>query len=870
MALVKNVVTSTQATTSAGVSQNSNSFSPSAGALVKVLFTYMFFTNTTGVTFTVTDSHSNTYTLDFTPLNNGGVGATYVGMASFVYNSAPGTTTVKVTASSTGSADCLITPIWFTGQAASQAGAAFASNTNGSSGTTCEQTITPTTFGSYVVIAGAVAAVTVTSTAISGTTLANSWSDANSGSSANAGTTTGISMGGQINTGFTLSGTSTFGYSIAALEILPAVTQPWPIQAVQVTNTATPVNLTLPLQTTAGNTLVALVGTSASPTNPTVSSITLGGAADHWAQAISPVGNPSSADETAFAWIDPGCAGGQTAVAVTLSASAGSNEVTVLEFPGIVTASPVDQTSGNNNDSTGLNSWTTNATGNTSQNSEVAVAHVTSFKSTGVGTLVGPAAPWIVLPQLTSASTHVGQLVAVQPLTATQAVTYNGTSSAVDGYAALVITLKTASAVGDMPQFSPGPTWLRRFKPGYREATQLVPWSNQKVLQTTQVLAVTLPTLVTNISAALVHDGPMALVVPPPVTSLNTFYENNQSVPAINPGPAWLERFKPGLLKVRPATPWSPTVVEFGPLNIPLPTLTTNITAVQTNPADIPVINPGPTWLALFKRALPKTQPYTTFDLKGESGTLPIVLPTLITNINAVQTNPSDLTVINPGPTWLALFKPGMRKRPVEQDDRIASTITGSLVIILSPGCRVQLEAGPMSIVMPTLNLGVSALEQYGNIHPVLPTLVTGLTGTAQQTIQGAFNIKLPPPIASVNIDNGRETCVVQLVLPTLVMSVSSVVVHYGTFNILFLPCGSHMVYQTRHEMFGSESRGDFVLGLPGPVMELEGQVARERQPAMTSWVRARQGRIARRDQIQSARAEALERLQLGEDSDDG
>jgi hypothetical protein len=196
VALVPNAVTPKQATTSSGVSQNSNAFSPSAGSLAVVLFTYMFSSNTTGVTFTVSDSNSNTYTSAFAPLNNGGAGATYVGMATFTYNSAPGSTTVKVTASSANAADCLITPYWFTGQAASQTGAAFASNTSGSSGTTCEQLITPTTTGSYIVIAGAVAAVTVNSTAISGTTLGSSWNDAGTGNSANSGITTSASTGG--------------------------------------------------------------------------------------------------------------------------------------------------------------------------------------------------------------------------------------------------------------------------------------------------------------------------------------------------------------------------------------------------------------------------------------------------------------------------------------------------------------------------------------------------------------------------------------------------------------------------------------------------------------------------------------------------
>jgi hypothetical protein len=363
----------------------------------------------------------------------------------------------------------------------------------------------------------------------------------------------------------------------------------------------------------------------------------------------------------------------------------------------------------------------------------------------------------------------------------------------------------------------------------------------------------------------------MALVVPPPIISLNTFYENNQSVPGFAPGPTWVDLFKPGLRKPRPVTPWQQITVEFGPLNIVIPPLlTTNITAVQTNPQDVPQINPGPTWLNLFKPGLKPAKPYTTFDLKGESGQLSIPLPTLVTNINANLMNFSDVEVINPGPTWLALFKPGIRKRPTEQDDRVASSITGSLVIILSPGCRSQLESGPIALNIPTLATSINALEQYGRLNLVIPAsaLTLSLNGIAQQTIHGAFAITLPLPVFTVTLDNGRELCTIQLTVPKMTLSLFAAVVHNGVFNILFMNCGSHVEYPTRYEMFGCESRGDLALEVPRPVLQLQAQLVREKQIPMVGWARAKQTRTARRRQIKGARLAAQERQKLREDDD--
>lgn len=456
MALVLTPVTIDQVAASSGVATSTHSFSPAAGAMVAVAVTWMPFTNS-AMTITCADSHGNSYTAG--PHATDGSNVTTSAVFTFTYGSAPGSTTLTVTSTDTASGDVQIVPVVITGQAASQSGAATLA-TSGSS-TAISGSITPTVFGSFVIGAVGMGSNT-TLTAAAGCTSLGTWLDGNSGDAAGGFQTTAITIAPTVaaTVGFTSAASHTF--TIAALEILPAITQPWPRQAVQTTTTTSPVALTLPLSTVAGNTLVACVVTSASPTNPTVSSITLGGSADHWAQGITPIGTTGGSDEMVFAWVDPNCAGGQTAVSITMSASAGSIPVTVFEVPGIVTSSPVDVQTGANNDSTGLNSWSSGASGTTSQASELAVGIVGSFKSTGVGTLVGPAAPWANMPQVTSASTHVGLVVGFQPLTATGTVTYSGTSSAVDGYCAAVFTLKAAAAAGTSAASRTGPQAVKR------------------------------------------------------------------------------------------------------------------------------------------------------------------------------------------------------------------------------------------------------------------------------------------------------------------------------------------------------------------------------------------------------------------------
>lgn len=225
MALAPATVTATQATPVSGVASSTTSFSPAAGAFVLVCWTWMYDSNVTGVTFTVADSAGTSYTVDSGKVvDAGGYGGIYDGIAYHAYSAAPGSITVKVTASSTGTAVALITPVIFTGQASSPLGPNVLNANSGSAGTTtCEGSLTTTAAGSYVVTAGN-ANAPVAMTVISGTTSLGYWDSTSGGGSGSAGITTSpTGTPGAATVGWT-TGSSAYGWGIVGVEILPGST----------------------------------------------------------------------------------------------------------------------------------------------------------------------------------------------------------------------------------------------------------------------------------------------------------------------------------------------------------------------------------------------------------------------------------------------------------------------------------------------------------------------------------------------------------------------------------------------------------------------------------------------------------------------
>ena len=195
-----------------------------------------------------------------------------------------------------------------------------------------------------------------------------------------------------------------------------------------------PLTITLDSATTGGNCLVALIGDVAVDNNGVPSGITLGGAADHWAQAA--IQGSGTDHGVAAGWADPNCAGGQSAVVITTTGGAGTENVFawVFEFSGL--GGTLDQSSGGANSFAAT--WDSGATPVTSQASEVWFG-IMCGTSSGTPSLAGPASPWVNEAQQSS-----GQWAAIcgyQVTSSAGSADYAGTASP-DGTAdVLVFTL---------------------------------------------------------------------------------------------------------------------------------------------------------------------------------------------------------------------------------------------------------------------------------------------------------------------------------------------------------------------------------------------------------------------------------------------
>jgi hypothetical protein len=217
------------------------------------------------------------------------------------------------------------------------------------------------------------------------------------------------------------------------------------VQSVSATGTASPLPVTLGASTTAGNCLVICITGTAATSNPNVTAVTLGGAAGNFAQVIT-AGNVTADNVTTSIWADPNCAGGQTALSLTFSATGSPSIcVTTMEWSGLALSSVTDKTSSGLSDTT-VTSWSSGATATTSQASEVAIGCVGGQLSTGITTITGPSSPWTNFTQETSANTHIGLLAGYQVLSSTGTVTYSGTFAAGYQYTAAVATFKAAAA----------------------------------------------------------------------------------------------------------------------------------------------------------------------------------------------------------------------------------------------------------------------------------------------------------------------------------------------------------------------------------------------------------------------------------------
>jgi hypothetical protein len=279
---------------------------------------------------------------------------------------------------------------------------------------------------------------------------------------------------------------------------------------------ATPVQATsisLPGPTTAGNCVVVVLGIYTAAGAPSVSGVTLGGAAGNFAAGAAANTTGGGDFQGLFIWVDPNCAGGQTAIAVSgsnLTFPLGIGGLMAYEFSGAVTASIVDKTS---TDTGGVSTtWTSLATATTTVANEIWVGGCLNGSNP-----TGPASPWVNV-----AAPPNGFVSGYQIATATGAATYSGTAGSDTAWAAAVVTLKgmapSPAVVGGLATITVGPQGLGN-----------VWYPAQATIFTTSGI--------TDTSTCNLYLGPAGV----PVTLVATFYPGGQgtaglAIPSMAPG----------------------------------------------------------------------------------------------------------------------------------------------------------------------------------------------------------------------------------------------------------------------------------------------------------------------------------------------
>lgn len=208
--------------------------------------------------------------------------------------------------------------------------------------------------------------------------------------------------------------------------------------------------------TTAGNcVVVALLTYATSNVAVSTSGMTLGGSADNFAEAYSVQSGFSSATAYCALWVDPACAGGQTAVSAAVSNGtwgAGDCGVVLLELSGVASGNPVDET---------VSNWALSGgqlagqvTAGTTTGSAVANEAAIGILFPDAGNLAGSAGlnagstPGSYTSFNVSTAPYVGAVGFVNLGAAGTATTYSGTAAVSGVWAALLVTLKPGTGAG--------------------------------------------------------------------------------------------------------------------------------------------------------------------------------------------------------------------------------------------------------------------------------------------------------------------------------------------------------------------------------------------------------------------------------------
>ena len=219
--------------------------------------------------------------------------------------------------------------------------------------------------------------------------------------------------------------------------------------------------------------------------------------------------------------------------------------------------------------------------------------------------------------------------------------------------APLALSGTAAQTSPDQPQASPGPAWLRWFKPGLQRPAPQVPSSS-----------------------GIQVSGSLTLA---PLALSGQAGQSSPDLPAIQPGPAWLRLFRPQAPKPpawQPSAPPPPSISSTGSLS--LAPLALSGTGNQTSP-DVPQADPGPFWFRLFKpwvqRPVPPVPATPAVNASGSLALAPLAL-----SGQAAQTSP-DVPSVQPGPVWSRLFRPWLA-RPVPPPPAVQNvSATGNLAL---------------------------------------------------------------------------------------------------------------------------------------------------------------------------------------------
>ncbi|HTY27931.1 MAG TPA: hypothetical protein VMD51_07275 [Mycobacterium sp.] len=202
-------------------------------------------------------------------------------------------------------------------------------------------------------------------------------------------------------------------------------------------NGVSSVTVNLGSVSTSGNCLIL---NAATPNDTTISSITLNGSSDHWAQQV-----PNSTFG-AYQWADPNCGAG-TAVVVNFSGTE-IPAVDVFEFSGLLTSSPLDKDATDGSAGTGA-AWSSGTTSSLSQAAEVLVAFAGGYNAANTNPTITPPGTWVSTTVLVP-STAVWQQSGYQIVGTASTYSYTGTSNMTgtnNEYGALIGTYKAAASV---------------------------------------------------------------------------------------------------------------------------------------------------------------------------------------------------------------------------------------------------------------------------------------------------------------------------------------------------------------------------------------------------------------------------------------